>query len=179
MPFNYYYRLSSRQQQIYRASDRIATISVPAPEPLRNVSERIAAALGAADRRLTQTLCAQLVNDLGTQLDAPPVRVRVRATRPSRAWGELHGLYEPAENATPAQIVVWMRTAKRGQVVAFKTFLRTLLHEVCHHLDYTYFRLLDSYHTEGFYKRESSLYTALIVEPNPCRRTPSDARKRR
>ena len=29
-----------------------------------------------------------------------------------------------------------MRTAQRAQVVKFKTFLRTLLHELCHHLDY-------------------------------------------
>lgn len=165
MPFQYYYRLSSRQQQVYRASDRIQAISVPAPEELHSVARRIPEALAAADRALTQTLCGKLVNDLGTQLNAPRVRVCVRATRPSRSWGELHGLYEPAEDSTSAQIVVWMRTAKRRQVVAFKTFLRTLLHEVCHHLDYTHLRLPDSYHTEGFYKRESSLYTALTGGP--------------
>jgi hypothetical protein len=51
-----------------------------------------------------------------------------------------------------------MLTAKRGQVVAFKTFLRTLLHEICHHLDYAYLKLDDSFHTDGFYKRESSLF---------------------
>jgi hypothetical protein len=165
MTFNYYYRLSSRQQQTYRASDRIATIPIPAPEPLRKVSRRIAAALAAEDRSLTQTLCNQLVDDLGAQLSAPRVRVSVRAARPSRNWGELHGLYEPAEDSTSARIVVWMRTAKRRQIVAYKTFLRTLLHEVCHHLDYTCLRLPDSYHTEGFYKRESSLYIALTGEP--------------
>ncbi len=51
-----------------------------------------------------------------------------------------------------------MLTAKRGQVVAFKTFLRTLLHEICHHLDYTLLDLPDSFHSRGFYKRESSLF---------------------
>jgi hypothetical protein len=45
-------------------------------------------------------------------------------------------------------------------VVAFRTFLRTLLHEVCHHLDYTYLRLPDSFHTQGFFQRESSLSTS-------------------
>jgi hypothetical protein len=58
-----------------------------------------------------------------------------------------------------------MRTAKRGQVVAFRTFLRTLLHEVCHHLDYTYFHLRESYHTEGFFQRESSLFRAVVQQP--------------
>jgi len=43
-------------------------------------------------------------------------------------------------------------------VVAFKTNLRTLLHEICHHLDYALLRLADSLHTDGFYKRESSLF---------------------
>ena len=57
-----------------------------------------------------------------------------------------------------------MRTAHRRQVVAFRTFLRTLLHEVCHHLDYDLLRLPDSFHTEGFYKRESSLLKQILGE---------------
>jgi hypothetical protein len=54
-----------------------------------------------------------------------------------------------------------MLTAKRGQVVAYRTFVRTLLHELCHHFDYTVLRLRDSLHTQGFYQRESSLFHAL------------------
>jgi hypothetical protein len=48
--------------------------------------------------------------------------------------------------------------------VVFRTFLRTLLHEVCHHLDYDLLRLPDSFHTEGFYKRESSLLKQILGE---------------
>jgi hypothetical protein len=55
-----------------------------------------------------------------------------------------------------------MRTARHRRVVAFRTFLRTLLHEVGHHLDYTFLKLADSYHTEGFFKRESSLFRQLV-----------------
>jgi len=47
--------------------------------------------------------------------------------------------------------------------VAFKTFLRTLTHELCHHLDYELFALEETFHTEGFYKRESSLANALLA----------------
>jgi hypothetical protein len=54
-----------------------------------------------------------------------------------------------------------MRTAKKKRVVAFKTFLRTLLHELGHHLDFTLLELPESYHTEGFFKRESSLFHQL------------------
>ena len=55
-----------------------------------------------------------------------------------------------------------MRTAKKRQVVAFKSFLRTLCHELCHHFDYELFALEQTFHTDGFYKRESSLANALL-----------------
>ena len=83
--------------------------------------------------------------------------------RPSDAHGELHGLYTPSNGGPKRDTVqVWMYTARRRQVVAFKTFLRTLLHELCHHLDYERLKLDDSFHTEGFYKRESSLMYAIL-----------------
>ena len=48
-------------------------------------------------------------------------------------------------------------------------FLRTFLHELCHHLDYEYLKTEDSFHTEGFYKRESSLFHQLMDEPGAVR----------
>jgi hypothetical protein len=80
----------------------------------------------------------------------------------------LHGLYEPAEGRASAIITLWMRTAKHRRIVAFKSFLRTLLHELCHHLDYELYELSDSFHTEGFYKRESSLLHQLIEGTLPA-----------
>ncbi|MEK7221411.1 MAG: hypothetical protein AAB253_09470 [candidate division NC10 bacterium] len=35
---------------------------------------------------------------------------------------------------------------------------------MCHHLDYELLDLADSFHTEGFYKRESSLLRQLLSE---------------
>ena len=72
-----------------------------------------------------------------------------------------------------ARISVWMRTAQRKQVVAFRTFLRTLIHEVCHHLDYEMYALSETFHTEGFYKRESSLANALLAQEENATRPPS------
>jgi hypothetical protein len=63
-----------------------------------------------------------------------------------------------------ARITVWMRTAQRVQVVKFRTFLRTLVHEVCHHLDYEHYGLAETFHTEGFYARESALMRELLGE---------------
>jgi len=53
--------------------------------------------------------------------------------------------------------------AARKDVVAFKTFLRTLIHELCHHLDYELYKMPETFHTEGFYKRESTLVSALLA----------------
>jgi hypothetical protein len=54
-----------------------------------------------------------------------------------------------------------MRTAQRHDVVKPKTFLRTLMHELGHYLDYALLRLDDSFHTSGFFKRESFLVRTL------------------
>jgi hypothetical protein len=54
-----------------------------------------------------------------------------------------------------------MRTASRDEVVKYRTFLRTVLHEMCHHFDYEHFGLAETFHTQGFYARESALVTAL------------------
>ena len=170
MPFDYYHRLSRRQQKIYEQSDSIVEIVLPSPELLQDTVASIASALANEDRTKVQSSSRQLTGEITQQLRVPNVSVKVLARRPSDNWGELHGLYEPAEKDSKARITVWMRTAKRKQVVAFKTFLRTVLHELGHHLDYEYFRFADSYHTEGFYQRENYLYRLLTQKdskPSP------------
>ena len=163
MPFAYYARLSRAQQAIYRKSDEIDEIRLPRPEDLHPLVEDLTAALASEDRALTQSATATLIHGLCKVLGLPPVRVEVLAARPHARWGELHGLYTAERGRTP-KIQLWMRTAKQRRVVAFRTYLRTLLHEVGHHIDYTLLRLRDSMHTEGFYKRESSLFHQLVPE---------------
>ena len=154
------HRLTRPQQRVYDQSDAIASVPLRATARLRQAVALLPAMLQSADRRRVEA-CAQLISDEITSiLRIPAVRVAVNGTRPANARGELHGLYtpRPAGPGRAAAINVWMITAKRGQVVAFKTFLRTLLHEICHHLDYALLGLPDSFHTDGFYKRESSLF---------------------
>ena len=164
MPFAYYERLSRAQQRVYRQSDEIAVIRLPGARGLGPLVEEMGAALAGEDRGGTQSASDRLLAEITARLGVAPLRAEVLAVRPSRNWGELHGLYTPAENGRPARATVWMRTAQRRQVVAVRTFLRTLLHEVCHHLDYELLRLADSFHTEGFYKRESSLLKQILGE---------------
>jgi hypothetical protein len=174
VPFAFYDRLSRAQRAIYDESNAHPTIRLPRPAALRPLVTAVEEALASEDRAATQAASERLVNGLNTALGIPRVRVDVLAARPHSHWGELHGLYTQ-EPRRPAKIQLWMRTAKQRRVVAFRTYLRTLLHEVGHHIDYAYLRLGDSYHTEGFYKRESSLFHQLVSDA-ALEATPDGAR---
>ena len=168
MPFAYFERLSRRQQGIYLRSDKITAVPLPGAAALRPLVVELGAALESGDRALAESACQLLANGLGRALGLPPVRVTVLAARPHAKWGELHGLYESTgKPGTPPTITLWMRTARQKRVVAFRTFLRTLLHEMGHHLDYTLLKLGDSLHTQGFYQRESHLFHQLVTDGGP------------
>jgi len=170
MPFAYYDKLTRRQQATYRKSDGIAAVTLNDCEPLRNHIAALEQALAAGERKAITAACGRLCRGICKDQGTAPVSVRVLARRPASATEELHGLYELFEDR-PARITVWMRTAARRQVVAFRSFLRTVLHELCHHLDYLLLELDDSYHTEGFFRRESSLFGQLAPEAQQGKRT--------
>jgi len=150
-------RLTRSQQRVYDRSEAISSIRIQPSARLRQAVAAIPALLEAGDAERVERAAQAIADEICSSLAIGRVRVVVSGTRPSNTRGELHGLYTSPGSGLPT-IKVWMLTAKRGQVVAFKTFLRTLLHEICHHLDYAHLHLNDSYHTEGFYKRESSLF---------------------
>jgi len=162
MPFAYYDRLSRREKAIYDRSDAVASIVLAAPEALRPMADVLRQGLAGDDRRVVESASQAIARAITDSLGVERVEVGVLAVRPRlRGEAELHGLYTREEGRTP-RIRVWMRTVRHKRVVAFRTFLRTLLHEVCHHLDYTHLRLADSFHTQGFFKRESSLFYQLV-----------------
>ncbi len=150
-------RLSASQRRIYDRSDATTSIRLRASLPLRKSVETLADALASASSTAVTAVAQSIADEICAALDVTRVCVTVNGTRPSNPSGELHGLYTSTPGSTPT-IQLWMLTAKRGQVVAYRTFLRTLLHEICHHLDYTLLGLADSFHSTGFYKRESSLF---------------------
>ena len=167
MPFAYYERLSARDRAIYRKSDGVTSLVLPRPRELQALVEELRLSLGSEERQQVETASSALALGLGGQLELPPVRIEVLAVRPSADWGELHGLYTRETGRTP-RIQLWMRTAHHKRLVAFRTFLRTLLHEVGHHVDYERLGLADSFHTEGFFRRESSLFHQLVPsQPEP------------
>jgi hypothetical protein len=176
MRFSYYDRLSAARKKIYRRSDEIVTLGIPPRLELGAMVLGIGSALAADERAAVQRACQSLIDALVTGYHVPAVRVRILAKRPADSSGELHGLYEPEDGRTTARITAWMRTAQKHQVVAFKTFLRTLIHELCHHLDYELFALEETFHTDGFYKRESSLANALLAS-EAAMAAPEDERR--
>ncbi|HSM13817.1 MAG TPA: hypothetical protein VLA66_07090 [Thermoanaerobaculia bacterium] len=163
MPFPYYRRLSARRQKIYRRSDAIGEVEIPDAQGLRPLVAELRTALEAEDRRAVERVSQSLALGICERLRVPRIGVKVLAARPSGHWGELHGLYDPER--VPPLVTLWMRTAAQRRVVAFRSFLRTLVHELLHHLDYEYFRLEETFHTEGFFRRESSVARQLLGEP--------------
>ncbi|HSF17969.1 MAG TPA: hypothetical protein VLK65_20695 [Vicinamibacteria bacterium] len=161
MRFAYYQKLTPSQKKIYDESDRIVSVPLYRPAIHRERSASLALVLATGDRLATERWAQALCDGLTEAFGVPALEVGVMERRPSWRTGELHGLYE-AGSPGLYKISLWMRTARRAHVVKFKTFLRTLLHELCHHLDYHRFRLRDSFHTAGFYRRESSLMRQLL-----------------
>jgi hypothetical protein len=164
MRFAYYRSLSKANKAIYDASDRIVSIALPRADALHPIIDVIRQGLERDDRVVVEAACARLALGITVLLEVEPVNVQVLAVRPELSYGELHGLYTRYETSRRPRIQVWMRTLRHKRVVAFRTFLRTLLHEVCHHLDYTLLALGDSFHTQGFFSRESTLFKQLVPE---------------
>lgn len=162
MPFAYYNGLNHKQKRIYRESDQVQAFPLPDAEAIQPLALKIHAALNSGRLDRTQKWGQALLDTTTTQLGIRNIRLELLDVRPSNSKIELYGLYYPTEGRKLPKIKLWMRTAKRRQVVAFKTFLRTLLHELCHHLDYECLGLKDSFHTEGFYRRESSLLYQIL-----------------
>jgi hypothetical protein len=172
--FAYYDRLTRAQQRTYRASDAITSLTLPGAAELHPHVATLDAALMSEDRSAVQAASQALFTALTRAFGVGPCRVEVLAARPHGRWGELQGLY--TEDRRLPRVQLWMRTARQRRVVAFRTYLRTLLHELGHHLDYRYLKLADSFHTQGFYQRESSLFHQLVPEARGKRLPPEAAR---
>ncbi len=119
----------------------------------------IEVALGEGTTTAVRQGCTKFLESAAEFYQVTATPVRVLAARPVRSreggWDtELFGDYDPDSKL----IRVWMRTAVRKQVTSYGTFLSTLCHEFCHHLDYELFGYPDSWHTRGFYERAAVLY---------------------
>jgi len=169
----FFYRLSPRAQRAYLAGNAIADFDLtPSPRALALVESLLRALESGALASINREAQA-LVTEVCHLLGVSSVSVEVRGVRPHNQRGELHGIFYP--RARPPKMILWMRTAQRHDIVKPKTFVRTLLHELGHYLDYSLLKLGDSYHNGGFFKRESFLVRALY--PTLTADTPRQPRR--
>jgi hypothetical protein len=143
----------------FRKSDLLTSLPVPSDDRLVEPAKSIALALTEGATASLLSACATFLSVAADFYGVPGPGIRVLAARPLRVreggWAsELFGDYSPQT----LLIRVWMRTAVRKRVTSFGTFLSTLCHEFCHHLDYHQFKFKDSWHTRGFYERTAALY---------------------
>jgi hypothetical protein len=142
----------------FAESDRIKTLDLPRDGELLTIASSVDSAMQAGVAADVRRACAQFLALTSDFYEVQNCEIRVLSARPLRVrenWAsELFGDYDPKTML----IRVWMRTAIKKEITSYGTFLSTLCHEFCHHLDFQRFHFSDSWHTRGFYERAASLY---------------------
>ena len=143
----------------YRNSDRLRRLDLPADDRFPVAAQAIQEALDMEQAAAVRKACAAFLAAASDFYSISKPRIRVLAARPLKVREdggatELFGDY----HFETKLIRVWMRTAVQKRVTSFGTFLSTLCHEFCHHLDRERFGFRDTPHTRGFYERTAALY---------------------
>lgn len=156
---------SGTRRAEYQHSDLMTKLALPNDDRFRTLALEIETALSSGATAPVRAACAAFLSEAARFYEVSPPKVRVLAARPVRVYEkratELFGDYDPVT----AVIRVWMRTAVQRRLTSFGTFLSTLCHELCHHLDQRAFGFPGTPHTRGFYQRTAVLY-------HHCRGTP-------
>jgi hypothetical protein len=137
---------------------RSKRFTLPSESRFVSLSQQIQSAMNSGRLPEVRTACEKFLSVASDFYHVDRCGIRVLAARPLRVretWTtELFGDYHP----NTMLLRVWMRTAVRKEITSFGTFLSTLVHEFCHHLDFQLFHFADSWHTRGFYERAAALY---------------------
>ena len=127
----------------------------------RELTRKLIESQSASER---ETLGQNLLDSICRSLNIPRARLRVSAERQPHKLHEgklaykLYGVY----HCRSATIEIANLTSIRKQVVAGKTFLDTLIHELMHHIDRKFLRIPSTPHSPGFYARIEDLKTKLM-----------------
>jgi len=145
----------------YQKSNSITTVKFPISELAKQKAKQI---LSSAEAPVRQKLGEELLDELADGAKVDIVKLKISATNQyhkkynGRVVSKQYGYYRPKSN----YIYIQNLTAVRGQNLAPKTFLDTLLHEWLHHYDHKKLKL-NSIHTQGFYLRLKSLKEKLEI----------------
>ena len=130
--------------KFFEDSDRLKAIRLPDDGRLVKIAAALEAAMKTEDTKDVRQVCDDFLGTASDFYQVPQCTIRVLAARPLRvrehSTTELFGDYSP----DTMLIRVWMRTAIRKDITSFGTFLSTLCHEFCHHLDFLKFGFGDS-----------------------------------
>ena len=139
----------------YKKSNKIEQVHF---EPSDQACEICAEILKSSEVDHRQRLSVDLMDELCdlAQIDIVNIKISNAKQYHRKSKGRVsmrqYGYYRPSS----CYIYITNHTAVRGQPLAPKTFLNTLLHEWMHHYD-TCKLGLNSIHTKGFYLRLQSL----------------------
>jgi hypothetical protein len=121
----------------FDASDALTAFAPPPPAgALPAATLALCAAVEGGDSKDVRRACAGVLSPLADFFGVAAPPVRVLGVRPHRVnegvtTYQLYGDYSPDTQ----RVRVWLRTAVRGKVSSPRSFLSTLVHEFCHHLD--------------------------------------------
>ena len=144
----------------YEKSNAVTVVDFEPSGRARRIVQGILASKGYEER---QKLSHFLINELAWNAGVERLKIRIKDTkqwhkkRNGRVAVKKYGVYYPRTKS----ITIQNLTAVRGQELAPKTFLDTLLHEWVHHYDFEHLSI-NSIHTRGFYERIRSLKEGLV-----------------
>ncbi len=150
------------QDKNYIKSNRILKVDI---RPTDNTLLFTRTLLESGEEHERQKFGEALLDELSDAAQIDIVKLKISPARQyskkfnNKIVSKQYGYYKPAAN----YIYIYNRTAARGQILAPKTFLDTLLHEWLHHYDYKKLGLARSIHSAGFYKRLGHLKELLKI----------------
>lgn len=148
-----------RPQSNYERSNSITAIDIPISRQAKQIAKKL---LQSKSEKKRQLLGDELLDELAdlAQIDIVNLKISKAKQYHKKSKGRVvarqYGYYKPGSK----YIYINNRTAVRGQILAPKSFLDTLLHEWVHHYDFCKLKL-NSIHTAGFYARLKDIKTKL------------------
>ena len=126
---------SQEEKQEYNRSGDMVAIALPPQEPLLRMANKLEAAMVDENKREMEAACNAIAVYIAESFHVSPPKVRVLGARPLTSVGnDVEELFGDFDFKTK-KIRLWMRTAVLEKVTSYGTFLSTLCHEICHHLD--------------------------------------------
>jgi len=146
----------------YEKSNKIITVDISLSDNILLYARTL---LDSGEEHERQKFGEALLDELSDAARIDIVKLKISSARQyhkkfqNKIVSKQYGYYKPDTN----YIYISNRTAARGQILAPKTFLDTLLHEWLHHYDYKKLGLSRSIHSAGFYKRLNHLKEILKI----------------